>query len=112
MQDLLLIEQATAGCLSALRPPRDTWCDACHGQRWWTERRASRGWRCMTCHPPSHLPAEAIRRENEPDAPGAAAPRAPHSAADPLFRQAGIGLDVARLRAAWGSEGARASRYG
>jgi hypothetical protein len=44
----------------------------------------------MTCHPPSHLPAEAIRRESEPDdASGAAAPRALHGAADPLFRQVG-----------------------
>jgi hypothetical protein len=48
----------------------------------------------MTCCPPSHLPPEAIRRESEPDdAPGAAAPRAPRDDTDPLFRQAGIGLD-------------------
>ena len=65
MQDLMLIEQATAGSLSAPRPPPGAWCRACHGTRWWTERRASRGWRCMTCCPPSHLPPEAIRREGE-----------------------------------------------
>jgi hypothetical protein len=51
----------------------------------------------MTCHPPSHLSAEAIRRESEPDdAPGAADPRAPRDVADPVFRQAGIDLDEGR----------------
>jgi hypothetical protein len=44
----------------------------------------------MRCCPPSHLPPEAIRRESEPeDTPAARALRD----ADPLFRQAGIGLD-------------------
>ena len=87
MQDLLLIEQATAGSLSALRPPLGAWCNACHGQRWWTQRQASKGWRCMRCCPPAHLPPEAIRRESEPDdAPGTAAPRAPARDTDPLFR--------------------------
>ena len=32
---------------------------------WWTERHQQRGWRCMTCHPPDHLPTDAIRREGE-----------------------------------------------
>jgi hypothetical protein len=78
----------------ATPPWPGAWCRACRGTRWWTERRDSRGWRCMRCCPPSHLPPEAIRRENEPDdAPGAAAPRAPHGAADPLSRQAGLSLD-------------------
>jgi hypothetical protein len=50
----------------------------------------------MTCLPPDHLPAEAIRRENEVEvAPVPAAPHAPHrDADDPLFRLAGAGLDV------------------
>jgi hypothetical protein len=53
-----------------------------------------RGWRCLTCHPPDHLPPEAIRREGEADdAPGPAASRAPDRDADPLFRQAGMSLD-------------------
>jgi hypothetical protein len=43
----------------------------------------------MRCCPPSHLPPEAIRREDEPDD----APRGLDHDADPLFRQAGIGLD-------------------
>jgi hypothetical protein len=67
-----------------------SWCRACHGTRWWTEQHDPHGWRCLTCHPPDHLPAEAIRRENEADhAPGPAAPHTPHDDADPLFRQAG-----------------------
>jgi hypothetical protein len=45
----------------------------------------------MTCHPPDHLPAAAIRREGE----GPEAPLASHPDADPLFRQAGLGLDEA-----------------
>jgi hypothetical protein len=57
------------------------------GTRWWTERRDPKGWRCMRCCPPSHLPPEAIRRESEPDD----APRGLDRDADPLFRQAGIG---------------------
>ena len=65
--------------------PRDALVDRAAGPK---------GWRCLTCHPPDHLPAEAIRREGEADgAPGPAAPRAPHGEADPLFRQAGIDLD-------------------
>jgi hypothetical protein len=73
----------------ATPPWPGAWCRACWGTRWWTERRASKGWRCLRCHPPSHLPPEAIRRENESDD----APRAPRDDTDPLFRQAGIGLD-------------------
>jgi hypothetical protein len=42
-------------------PPFGAWCRACRGTRWWTERREPKGWRCWTCHPPVHLPAEAIR---------------------------------------------------
>jgi hypothetical protein len=32
-----------------MRPPPGTWCNACYGQRWWTERQHPAGWRCMTC---------------------------------------------------------------
>jgi hypothetical protein len=38
---------------------------ACHGTRWWSERHQPKGWRCWTCHPPVHLPPEAIQREGE-----------------------------------------------
>jgi hypothetical protein len=67
-------------------PPPGAWCRACFGQRWWTERRDPKGWRCLTCHPPVHLSADAIRREGEE--PG-------RSHADQLFRQAGLDLDEA-----------------
>ena len=73
-----------------------SWCRACHGTRWWTERRDPKGWRCMTCHPPDHLPPEAIRRENEPKDAGPAAPRAPrHGAAqrtEPVRGAARVGI--------------------
>jgi hypothetical protein len=83
-----------AAVLDWARPSPGAWCRACRGTRWWTERQASRGWRCMRCLPPDHLPPEAIRRESEPDdAPVPAAPHAPRNDTDPLFRQAGIGLD-------------------
>jgi hypothetical protein len=85
----MLIEQATAGSLSALRPPPGAWRRACRGTRWWTERRQPHGWRCMRCLPPDHLPSEAIRRESEADD----APRGLDRGADPLFRQAGLDLD-------------------
>jgi hypothetical protein len=49
----------------ATPPWPGSWCRACHGTRWWTERRDPKGWRCMTCHPPDYLPPEAIRREGE-----------------------------------------------
>jgi hypothetical protein len=78
----------------AVPPWPGSWCRACHGTRWWTERQQARGWRCMTCHPPAHLAPEAIRRENEVEvAPVPAAPRASDREADPLFRQAGLSLD-------------------
>jgi hypothetical protein len=69
----------------ATPPWPGAWCRACYGTRWWT----AKGWRCMRCLPPSHLPPEAIRRENEP----ADAPRVVDRGADPLFRQVGIGLE-------------------
>jgi hypothetical protein len=72
-------------------PPPGAWCRACGGTRWWTERPAPKGWRCLTCHPPDHLPPAAIRREGE----GPEAPRASDPDADSLFRQAGLDLDEA-----------------
>ncbi|GAB0112726.1 hypothetical protein [Acidisoma sp. C75] len=30
-------------------------------RRWWTERVAPKGWRCWACHPPLHLPGDAVR---------------------------------------------------
>ena len=59
------------------RPVPGAWCNACRGERWWTERLEPNGWRCMLCHPPDHLPAEAIRREGE--AEDALVPAAPAS---------------------------------
>ena len=46
-------------------PTPGAWCSSCFGTRWWTERHQPKGWRCVRCHPPAHLSAEAIRREGE-----------------------------------------------
>jgi len=40
-------------------PPEGAWCAACQGKRWWTERHAPKGWRCMACHP-HHLAADQV----------------------------------------------------
>jgi hypothetical protein len=75
-------------------PTPGAWCSSCFGIRWWTERHEPKGWRGLTCHPPDHLTAEAIRHENEAgDALAPAAPRASHAGDDPLCRQAGLSLD-------------------
>jgi hypothetical protein len=61
-----------AGLLIAPRRRPPTWadpaalpspgclCTCCKGQRWWCEREAPKGWRCWICHPPDHLPADAV----------------------------------------------------
>jgi hypothetical protein len=68
-----------------LTSPPDAWCRACNGTRSWAERYQPKGWRFPTCHPPVHLPAEAIRREGEGHAPRSDAP--------PQFRHADVSLD-------------------
>jgi hypothetical protein len=45
---------------SAQRPVPGAWCNACHGLRWWTERQQPKGWRCLRCHPPAHLPPQRV----------------------------------------------------
>jgi hypothetical protein len=42
------------------RPTPGATCSCCEGHRWWSELADRRGWRCWTCHPPGHLPADAI----------------------------------------------------
>ena len=46
---------------AAAMPSIGAWCSCCRGQRWWCEARDPKGWRCAQCHPPSHLPADAVR---------------------------------------------------
>lgn len=45
------------------QPAPGVWCSRCRGRRWWSlgGREGSRRWRCGTCHPPLHLPADAVR---------------------------------------------------
>lgn len=50
----------------SLLPPDGAWCSCCgrfdrKGGRWWTRAPDPDGWACMTCHPPDHLPAAAVR---------------------------------------------------
>jgi hypothetical protein len=44
----------------ATLPSRGCFCTCCKGQRWWRECEAPKGWRCSTCHPPDHLPPDAV----------------------------------------------------
>ena len=44
----------------AALPSRGCFCTCCKGQRWWRECEAPKGWRCSTCHPPDHLPPDAV----------------------------------------------------
>jgi hypothetical protein len=37
-------------------------CSCCRHSVWWTEQHGSKGWCCMTCHPPLHLAPDAVRR--------------------------------------------------
>jgi hypothetical protein len=37
-------------------------CSCCRLSSWWTEAAAHKGWRCCVCHPPLHLPPDAVRR--------------------------------------------------
>ena len=41
-------------------PASGCFCTCCKGQRWWRECEAPKGWRCSTCHPPDHLPPDAV----------------------------------------------------
>lgn len=43
-------------------PGAGCFCACCAGQAWWCEREAPSGWRCATCYPTVHLPADAVRR--------------------------------------------------
>ena len=68
--------------------PPGAWWRACQGTHWWTERHEPKGWRCMMCHPPDHLPREAVRHEGEADLVPL-----PRQEVEPLFQLAGIDLD-------------------
>jgi hypothetical protein len=39
------------------RPRSGYFCGCCGSRRWWSD---TQGWRCWTCHPCSHLPADAV----------------------------------------------------
>lgn len=50
----------------SLIPPPGAWCSCCgrfdrKGGRWWTTAPEPDGWACVTCHPPDHLPTDAVR---------------------------------------------------
>jgi hypothetical protein len=46
---------------AAALPSAGAWCSCCRGQRWWSEARDPKGWRCHACHPPTHLGANNVR---------------------------------------------------
>jgi len=41
----------------AAHPEQGCFCSCCKGRRWWSD---GRGWRCWACHPPDHLPKNAV----------------------------------------------------
>ncbi len=49
------------------RPAPGAWCGCCGrnppavGGKWWQEAEAPKGWRCVTCYPPTHLPEGRYR---------------------------------------------------
>jgi hypothetical protein len=60
------LQQPPAWPDPASPPPPGAWCSCCGrfggaGGRWWREAETPRGWRCRTCHPPDHLPDDAVR---------------------------------------------------
>ena len=75
-QDLARADAAQAALVAGLRvaargrppswadptalPSHGCFCTCCKGQRWWRECEAPKGWRCSTCHPPDHLPPDAV----------------------------------------------------
>lgn len=50
-----------------IEPTTGARCRCCRGSTWWIEATTSRGWRCVSCHPPDHLPPDRRRiiRSNE-----------------------------------------------
>jgi hypothetical protein len=58
---LIALQRPPSWSEAAALPPAGAWCSCCRGQRWWSEAREPKGWRCYTCHPPAHLPSEAVR---------------------------------------------------
>ncbi len=40
------------------RPSPGCFCSCCLGRRWWGDPC---GWRCWACHPPDHLPPDAVK---------------------------------------------------
>ena len=45
----------------AITPTPGAICRCCRGRAWWTEATSPRGWRCSTCYPGDHLPADRRR---------------------------------------------------
>lgn len=49
------------------RPAPGAWCSCCArnppavGGKWWQEAEAPKGWRCVTCYPPTHIPEGRYR---------------------------------------------------
>lgn len=44
-----------------IEPTPGARCRCCQGTSWWCEAVEPRGWRCSSCHPPTHLPADRRR---------------------------------------------------
>ncbi len=45
----------------AITPTAGASCRCCDRSAWWTEATSPKGWRCTTCYPGDHLPADRRR---------------------------------------------------
>ncbi|OZB39545.1 MAG: hypothetical protein B7X48_08840 [Acidiphilium sp. 34-60-192] len=57
----VLIAMPVSWADASLVPTAGARCRNCKGNGWWCERDQPRGWRCSTCHPGDHLPADRRR---------------------------------------------------
>ncbi len=60
--ETVLIATPVSWADASLIPTPGARCRCCSGSVWWTEPTSPKGWRCATCYPADHLPADAVRR--------------------------------------------------
>ncbi len=59
--ETVLIDMPASWSDPSLIPTPGARCRCCNRSAWWCEASSPRGWRCSTCHPGDHLPADRRR---------------------------------------------------